>query len=434
MSRLPRRYAPRIIATLGAGLTMLAGALPANGAGSRVLTLIDSFASGHPTTSALVWRLNAPGPVRVAAWRPDTPLAPASTMKIVTSASALLTIGPDFRFTTRVEAAPGASINAGTLRGPAVLIGAGDPMLSTRSYARAHLSGVGTDIARLARAVRASGVRRITGGLVVDETLFDSVRTAPNWKPDYVFECPPLSAIVTNQNHAGTGTSGNVSSPPVAAGRRLAAALGRAGVHVSGGIRAGRDQPGGQVIGQVQSPPLRAIIGVMNPASDNFIAEMLTKDAGAYGVGRGTTPAGTRHAETLLRQRGVLGADDDLVDGSGLSHSNRLSAGTLVRVLAAATQEPEWGDALIQSLEHGGEGTLIHRLRDPTVRKRLRAKTGYINGVASLAGVVTSRSGARYVFAFLINTRDIGQAQRTMDQAVTLLAIGAADTDPGVPT
>lgn len=433
MPRPIRRYALRIAATLGAGLGVLGGALPAMAADSRVERLIDAFGTGHPTTSALVWRLDPSGPVQVAAWRPNIPLAPASTMKIVTSASALLTVGPDFRFTTRVETAPGAGIRTGTLRGPAVLIGAGDPMLSTRSYARAHLSGVGTDIARLARAVRTSGVRRITGGIVVDETLFDSARTAPHWKSDYVFECPPLSAIVTNQNHSGTGTSGNVSSPPVAAGQRLAAALARAGVHVSGAIRAGRDQPGGQVIGQVQSPPLRAIIAVMNPASDNFIAEMLTKDAGAYGVGHGTTPAGTGHAEALLRERGALGANDDLIDGSGLSHSNRLSAGTLVRVLAAATREPLWGDALIRSLEHGGQGTLIHRLRDPAVRNRLRAKTGYINGVASLAGVATSRSGVRYAFAFLINDSDIGQAQRTMDQAVTLLANGAADADVGAP-
>jgi D-alanyl-D-alanine carboxypeptidase/D-alanyl-D-alanine-endopeptidase (penicillin-binding protein 4) len=81
---------------------------------------------------------------------------------------------------------------------------------------------------------------------------------------------------------------------------------------------------------------------------------------------------------------------------------------------------------------HGGEGTLIRRLRDGDVRGRVRAKTGYIDGVASLAGMVTSKSGKKYAFAFLINDRDIGAAQRTMDQAVSMLARGAADGSSAV--
>ena len=172
----------------------------------------------------------------------------------------------------------------------------------------------------------------------------------------------------------------------------------------------------------------------MNPASNNFAAETLAKDVGAYGAGHGTTAAGTAQAEKILGEHGALAPQDQLVDGSGLSHANRLSASTLVAMLGLATTQPEWGDALIRSLEHGGEGTLIHRLRDPAVRTRIRAKTGYIDGVASLAGMVTSNSGARYAFAFLINDRDIGAAQRSMDRAVTLLATGAADTSPAVPS
>jgi D-alanyl-D-alanine carboxypeptidase/D-alanyl-D-alanine-endopeptidase (penicillin-binding protein 4) len=63
----------------------------------------------------------------------------------------------------------------------------------------------------------------------------------------------------------------------------------------------------------------------------------------------------------------------------------------------------------------------------------VHAKTGYINGVASLAGTVTSRSGTPYAFAFLMHTADIRGAQRTMDKAVTLLATGRADTAAGAP-
>lgn len=399
---------------------------PAMGQSNPVSSLVEGFAKKNPTVSVLVERLDPSGPATVASWRPNTALAPASTMKIVTSASVLMTVGPDFRFTTRLEASPDSVAADGTVEGPAYLIGSGDPMLATRAYSRANLDGLGTPIEDLARNVKENGIGRITGGIVVDETLFDRQRMGPMWKSDYRWECPPLSGIATNQNRAGNGS--NVSSPAIAAGQRLAAALRRQGVKVTGPVRAGRDVPGGDVIGQVRSLPVARILDFMNAHSDNFTAETLAKDVGAYGIGRGTTPGGTGRAEALLRERGLLTASDDFVDGSGLSHSNKLSASTLVGVLRTADATPAWGDVLIRSLPQGGEGTLIRRLRAPDVRGRVHAKTGYINGVASLAGTVTSKAGVPYAFAFLMNTSDIGGAQRTMDQAVTLLARGKADS------
>ena len=110
-----------------------------------------------------------------------------------------------------------------------------------------------------------------------------------------------------------------------------------------------------------------------------------------------------------------------------------MSASTLVGVLRTAQAEPDWGDVLVASMPQGGEGTLIRRLKGPQVRKRLHAKTGYINGVASLAGTVMSTAGTPFAFAFLMNTPDIGGAQKTMDKAVTLLATGRADDAPGLP-
>jgi len=169
------------------------------------------------------------------------------------------------------------------------------------------------------------------------------------------------------------------------------------------------------------------IVDYMNTHSDNFTAETLTKGVGAYGTGTGSTRGGTGRAESIMRERGVFTRSDDFIDGSGLSHSNRLSAATLVGVLKDAQAHPDWGAALIKSLPRGGEGTLIRRLKGPAVRNRVHAKTGYINGVASLAGTVTSKAGVPYAFAFLMNTSNISGAQRTMDRAVTLLATGRAD-------
>ena len=422
----PLRPSRRILGAFGAAMLLAVTAVgPALGRPNPVASTLQAFAKKNPSISVLVERLGPSGPVTVASWRPTTALAPASTMKIVTGAAALLTVGPDFRYTTRLEAGPDSVGPSGTVNGPAYLIGAGDPMLSTRAYSRANLDGLGTSIDDLARNVREQGTTRITGGVVVDETLFDRQRMGPLWKSSYRYECPPLSGIATNQNRATNGA--NVSSPAIAAGQRMVAALRRAGVKVSGPVRVGRDAPGGDVIGQVRSQPMARIVDYMNTHSDNFTAETLTKGVGAYGTGRGSTPGGTGRAEAIMRERGVLTASDDVVDGSGLSHSNRLSATTLVGVLKDAQAHPAWGTALINSLPKGGEGTLIRRLKGPAVRNRVHAKTGYINGVASLAGTVTSKSGVPYAFAFLMNTSDIGAAQRTMDRAVTLLATGAVD-------
>jgi D-alanyl-D-alanine carboxypeptidase/D-alanyl-D-alanine-endopeptidase (penicillin-binding protein 4) len=436
---MPTAHTPRRLATLAAiavasvAVTAPVSASPAYSATNQVQSMIARYSATHPRISGLVQRLDASGPVTVAAVKPLTSYAPASTMKIITSSIALLTVGPDFRFTTRVESAPGATPSAtGSLTGPLYLVGAGDPVLATRAFSRNYLNGHGTSIERLAINIRRSGVRSVGGGIVVDESLFDSKRTGPQWRSDYVWECGPLSAIATNQGRAGNAESRNVSQPAVAAGQRLAAALKHVGVTVHGSIRQGRDQPGGTVVGQVRSQPLSGILGFMNPASNNFAAETLAKDNGAYGAGHGTTQAGTAHAAKLLRENGALQPGDRLIDGSGLSHANRLAAATLVTMIAKADTSPTWGDALIRSLVHGGEGTLIRRLRDADVRGRVRAKTGYIDGVASLAGTVTSKAGKKYAFAFLINDRDIGTAQRTMDQAVRMLARGAADGSASV--
>jgi D-alanyl-D-alanine carboxypeptidase/D-alanyl-D-alanine-endopeptidase (penicillin-binding protein 4) len=319
-------------------------AATAGAAPNPVASTIEAFGKKHPTMSARVDRLTPQGRVTVASWRADTALAPASTMKIITAAAALLTVGPDFRFTTRLEAAPDSLSPTGRVSGPAYLIGAGDPMLATRAYSRSALDGLGTPIEDLARNVRESGIRSISGGVVVDETLFDRQRTGPLWKSSYRYECPPLSGIATNQNRAAGGS--NVSSPAITAGQRLVAALRAAGVRVSGPVRVGRDVPGGDVLGQVRSQPLTRMVDFMNIRSDNFTAETLAKGIGAYGAGIGTTAAGTRATETLLRARGVMGASDDVIDGSGLSHSNRLSASTLVAVLAAARAPPASGSAI----------------------------------------------------------------------------------------
>jgi D-alanyl-D-alanine carboxypeptidase/D-alanyl-D-alanine-endopeptidase (penicillin-binding protein 4) len=389
---------------------------------------IASWSAANPATSALVWRLDPEGPPAfVGGFRPDTPRIPASTMKLVTSVGALLQLGPTFRFSTRLLAAQETAVVGRTLVGKVYLQGAGDPVLATRSYAGRYLSGRATPIVDLVRPVRTKGIRRLRGPLIADEHFFDARRMGPGWPSYYRAYASPLSGLVTNQNFSGNGRSSYVSSPALAAAQRVRAALKAVGVAHVGGLTVGVTPATARPIGTAVSPPLPAILRAMNLESDNFIAETLVKDVGAYGTGHGTTGAGVRRTQALLVDRGILGAGDRLVDGSGLSRDNRLAAASLVRLITEADSDPTWGPALISSLAQGGQGTLVRRFLTGPATKRVRAKTGYLNGVSAMAGRVVSRGGERYAFALLMSTPDILGARATQDRVVTLLASGSED-------
>jgi serine-type D-Ala-D-Ala carboxypeptidase/endopeptidase (penicillin-binding protein 4) len=389
---------------------------------------LSGWTATHPATSAVVIRLTPAGTTQVAGYRVEAGAIPASTMKLVTTAGALLQFGPRHRFTTTLYAAPGATVRRRVLRGTLYLRGAGDPQLATRSYAARYLEGRGTSIGALALPLRREGVRGVRGRLVADESLFDSRRMGPTWPSYYSAYAGPLSALPTNQDYAGNDRARYTSDPPLAAAQRLRAALRGVGIVQAGALARGVTPDGARVLSRVRSPRLSSILRGMNLASDNFVAETIAKDVGAYGAGRGTTAAGVARTRALLAHLGIMSRADRLVDGSGLSRQNRLTAGTLARLVAAADRDPRWGGALLGSLAHGGQGTLIHRFTSGPARLRVRAKTGYIDGAAALAGRVVSVHGERYAFAMLMNTPDIYGAHAIQDRIVTMLAAGAEDT------
>lgn len=406
-----------------AAATAIAWADVASGTPAQIQQTIDRWATVHPETGAVVWRIDPSGPVQVASFGADVPRRPASTMKVMTAASTLITLGPDYRFETRLYMGVTPTYSGPILNTPLYLKGYGDPTLATPGYARRYLSGTRGDITGLVRPLRSSGITRIRGPIVVDESYFDTVRRGPGWPARYIVECTPLSAVNVNQGWLGDTRRRYVRSPALAAGTSLRATMRAMGVVQTGPVRAGRAPAQGRLVATVKSPPLRAITRLMLPPSDNFIAETLVKDLGAYAAGSGSTAAGTRVSAGALAR--YLTPDDRFVDGSGLDRRNRLTANSLARVLIAAEGDPVWGAALITSLPRGNEGTL--RRRFAPIGGRLRAKTGYINATSSLTGVVQSTGGTRYVFAFLMNDNAISGARDTQNRLVRMLAAGVAD-------
>ena len=379
----------------------------------------DPTRAGRPTLSAALGRtLASPGidPARTAAMvvdlqtgrvvfqrNPSRALAPASVEKLPVAFAALQQLGPSFRFHTEVL---GEGVLVGNeWRGDLYLVGFGDPTLAL------------ADIGRLARDVRGAGIRRVTGSVLGDEGYYDTRRTAPGWKPSFLgIESPPLSALVVKGVEL-RGANGSAA----AAAAAFSTALERRGVLVAGAPRTGRAPTDALPLAADHSAQLKAIVLHMNRESDNFVAEMLLKELGATVSERGSTASGARVVHEALAQAGVPVEGVRVVDGSGLSGHDRLTARALVVLLWTVARDPEVGDDFVTSLPVAGiSGTLRNRLGQRPTRGRVAAKTGTTSRACTLAGYV----GRRYAFAIVQNGSPVSywSARAAQDRFVTVLA------------
>jgi len=333
------------------------------------------------------------------------PLLPASNEKLALTYGALTALGPAFRIETDVLGE--GEQTGGTWQGDLVLKGYGDPTLSSRG------------LAALAQQVHADGITRVTGRVLGDETWFDSRRTAPGWKASfYIEESPPLSALIVDRGLVGRFTSRN---PALSAAQLFRKALVHAGVRVAGAAELGAADEQAVALGSIDSPTLASIVRWMDRVSDNFTAEMLLKELGAVQAGRGTTAAGVAVVRQLLVQAGVPMDGVRLVDGSGLSLLDRMTANALVSLLSTMWDDPEVHPELVASLPVAGRtGTLHDRMRRSAATGIVVAKTGTTDNASALSGFV----GDRYVFSILENgwPLDWGWARVAQDRFATILA------------
>jgi D-alanyl-D-alanine carboxypeptidase/D-alanyl-D-alanine-endopeptidase (penicillin-binding protein 4) len=355
--------------------------------------------------------LPKPAARHLAAVHSNNALAPASAQKLLTGAAALSALGPDHTFVTR------ARLSGNQL----YLVGGGDPVLSTPGYAaslhaRARTKGDPvTPLDALADAIVRSGVRSV-GAIVGDDSRQDDLRFLPAWDPDYVTQVGPLGALTVDD---GTAAGGHVADPAINAAAQLQTLLVARGVAV-GGVGRGVAPKGARVVGEVASPKLSAIVEGMLTSSDNDTAEMLAREVGLGRGGDGSTAAGTRAVASTLASLHVPTTGLQLQDGSGLAKSNRISCDTLIGTLELGSQ-PKFA-ALDKGLPVSGRtGTLLARLAAPPLGGIVRAKTGNVDGVASLAGVVDDSQHLR--FAYVVNgnfSTETGRAKA--DQIATIVA------------
>jgi D-alanyl-D-alanine carboxypeptidase/D-alanyl-D-alanine-endopeptidase (penicillin-binding protein 4) len=348
--------------------------------------------------------LTAAGPV--ASRSADTPYLGASTQKLMTGAAALAVLGPDSTFTTRATAAgdPGT----GTVD-KLFLVGGGDPLLSTADF-RAYLDSdpktagtPSTSMEALADAVVAKGLRRVNA-LVVDDTRQDQVRYLPQWSPSYKAEgqIGPLGALTVN--HGFSRFVGNsktaVDDGALLAGDQFVKLLRARGVTVNGAVTHGKEPDGAAEVARIDSAPVSAIVAESVSASDNGGTEDLIREIGVKASRDGSTAAGVAAAMAKLAELGVPMTGVNLVDGSGLARENRVTCRALAYTMDLGVR-PEFKPLLDGLSVAGVSGTLADELLGTGLEGRLKGKTGFLNGVTGLAGIVDVGRPLR--FALVVN-------------------------------
>jgi len=341
---------------------------------------------------------------------------------------------------------------AGAKPGEVVLIGGGDPTLAVNA-ANQEFPGS----ARLDQL--AGQVKKALGGVkptrvLVDTTLFAGPGTAPGWDSDVISpggQASKIQALMTNAGrikpvHHDAGPDPRYPDPALAAGRAFAKQLGVTAPVTRGTAPAGASAApttagpttaatsagsdtiaSGTELGSVQSPPLVQVVDWMLQQSDNVIAEMMARQV-ALAANQEPSFAGASAA--ILAKLAELGVTTDakLSDGSGLSRRNDISPRTLTDVLALAAdgRQPAVSSLFGGLPVAGWSGTLRSRFASPKPnqvgRGIVRAKTGSLSSVNTMAGELITKDGRLLVFAIMANgSGDAGPARAGLDAILAKL-------------
>ena len=384
---------------------------------------------------------------------------PASTLKILTAEAALLFLGPQYTFKTRMVTDarnPAASV----LHGNLYLVNSGDPTLT---YA---------DLADLISTLKERGIKTITGNVFIDNSAYDDVTTGPGWLWNDKRFCyaAPISASIINHNclsfHVNpasrSGSTAKVITDPhtyyaniqnsvvtraqasstcyvrvdgaqggtIAISGCLAKGQGgagvssvindivqynktllsdlliRSGIMVHGTIAAGNVSGPTSELARHDSKPLQDLITDMLKMSDNIIAGSIFKKIGEEYYHRpGTWENGATAVEKILAQHTAVDIwRMNLIDGSGLSRYNQVTPAQMLKVLDYTFHNTATNHVFLAALPVAGiDGTLKRRMHN--IAWRVRAKTGTMQGVVSLAGYALSAEREPLAFVIMVNSK-----------------------------
>lgn len=398
----------------------------------------------------------------------DTPLLPASALKLVTTAAALHYLGPEYRFSTDVLYSGQRS--GDKLQGDVILRGGGDPKLTP------------ADLWHIATRVKNSGISEINGRLIADARFFDEVDHAPGWADEegsqraynakvgalslnynivtvhvrpglnvgdpLLVALEPSPAYITVTNNGKTIGKGksflsasrsdqttdgtmnvlvngklhvdagdreiyrNVDNPTRYTIEAFRTILQQVGVKVPDTTEIGATPAGATLIYRHESVPLSLILKELNLYSNNFIAEQVLKTIAAKMTGLpGSHAGGSQLVGNFLNAIGIDTRGLNITDGSGLSKENRITTQMLTSLLAIMHKRFDIGPDFAAVLRiMGAEGAHSRRLSNSPAMGRIRAKTGTLSGVSTLAGYVATADDRVFAFAFFLNNNRCGHS------------------------
>jgi D-alanyl-D-alanine carboxypeptidase/D-alanyl-D-alanine-endopeptidase (penicillin-binding protein 4) len=421
----------------------------------------------------------------------QTPLIPASNMKVVLTAAALELLGPNFTFRTLL-AQRGEDL---------VIVGDGDPSFGDAQVLKKAGWESTTVFQQWAAQLRRAGLAACRD-VIVDDSVFDEAFVHPAWPADqllrpycaqiagmtfnngcldfyihpvgtgqivsYVTDPPTSYVSVTNTCVGGTvnaivldrsprtpnqiilrGTASAANQAPVSitvhdpalyAATVLAETLAAADIIVGGQVRRDRTLRGGlpaevaqgsaRVLA-IHETPLGVVLTRMNKDSVNGYAESLLKRIGFAASGRsGSWENGAEAVGGFLKRLGAAADEFVVDDGSGLSRQNRISARIMLRLLESSFYGQSREQFLTMLAVGGEDGTLQDRFTGP-LRGRVLAKTGFIARVSALSGYVKGRDDRWYAFSILMN--DIAPGMNSRAKELQEAIVRAIDANSGPP-
>ncbi len=469
-SKLPKRPIALFSAVLG--MVFLMSAARAGSLAANISAILGDPSVKNAAVSINIVEITPQGPVNIYAHNPTLALAPASNVKLLTTAAAFEKYGPKASFRTYLY----------RVGNDLVIVGSGDPALGDSKLCADAGWKVTTVFEQWAGQLQKAGIKSF-GDLIIDDSIFDQEFIHPIWPKDQNlrwYEAPvgglnfnancldwiptvttrgvsatliPQTTYVTVTNKAKRGSENRVSlwRPPESnafelrgtiattgheaenvtivepgfwTGTILRDTLNAAGLHSTGTVRratlasiTGTTKP--EVVA-VYETPLLSIMKRANTNSLNMMAEALCKRLGHDATNQpGTWADGTAAVRAYLAGLGIPATAVTLDDGSGLSPANQVSAQTFTTVLAHIAARPD-GEQFINTLAVPGEdGTLLKRFRGLACAKGIHAKTGHISGVSTLTGYLYAGK-RRFAFSILVNDK-VGNANPWQDHLCQIL-------------
>jgi D-alanyl-D-alanine carboxypeptidase/D-alanyl-D-alanine-endopeptidase (penicillin-binding protein 4) len=350
----------------------------------------------------------------------EAPARTASVLKTLTAAAALSVLTPDYQIPTTVY--------EGATPGTVVLVGGGDPTLSTLGAGQESVYRGAPKLTDLAAQVSAKWAElhpgtRITD-LVLDSTLWNP---SDNWDPSWERSeqtqgyQPEVTALMVDGGRANPRSqdSPRSSNPIGDAGAAFATDLGLSG---ASHITVGAAPAGTRLLGQVKSQPVRVLVGQMLPASDNALGEMLARVTSKVAGNNGSSASLATVIPAALKNYGLVPTGVTIRDGSGLSNDNAVPAVFVAQLMAKVAGGQQNLDIIYKALPVAGRtGTLAGRFSgaNAVARGAIVAKTGWIKTEYSLAGVIHAADGSTLSFAFYALGAINNRTQPALDTITT---------------